>query len=653
MHDESIAYSQRAGVRLTPAFRTFLIWALASTIAFAMQLNWMSATYSPDGFVPVGNDAFYHARRIIDTAADPAAFYEFDQRIHAPEGSLLVWPWGYDFAMGMLLRAGTALGLASDPMHFLAYVPPFAVLIVILLLVVIAHALRLSTPATALLTLCVALSPLTQGMHGIGSIDHHFAEYIAVLGCMAALLWWTRDLGSSSAAAALAVVLGLAPAIHNGLFVLQALSIVCLGVLWMRGVSIPRRSAVVFAVVLALTTLAILLPSLPFRQGRFDYFLLSWFHLYVACCASVVVLAFAWLRPRGRTIATIVVLGLMLGLPLVGDVQHVSSFVGKEASALQNITEARSVWSHLQERGVDGISRIYSALIFLVPIVWVGCAVALLRSRDPRIMVVCIHALLTLPLMLAQHRFHYFGSLAMYLPILVWADRRYERTGRMVWVMAAAALLAAAYYPNVRHGLAGGLQLGNDVYYKMTRLAMPALADACSKDPGIVLARNNEGHFIRYHTDCSVIANNFLLTEQHFEAIRRVDALFGMTPEQLLASGFPVDYVFVRARGIVLIREDGSIGLVPPEEATIVSDTLTDHLLWGDVVRVPPEFQMIAEVKVPGGSYQYARIWKIKRRASVGGHGSSSVVGSSGANDQIASGIPADTSQPSRIEAER
>jgi hypothetical protein len=313
-----------------------------------------------------------------------------------------------------------------------------------------------------------------------------------------------------------------------------------------------------------------------------------------------------------------VVGGLLLSLPVLGDIDHVTSFVGKEASALENITEARSVWSHLQERGVHGISRIYSALIFLVPFIWVGCAVALLRSRDPRVSVVCVHALLTLPLLLAQHRFQYFGSLALYLPILLWADRRYARTGRITSVLAAAALLAVAYYPAVRHGLAGGLQLGNDVYYKMTRLAMPALADACRKDPGIVLARSNEGHYIRYHTDCSVIANNFLLTDQHFEAIRRVDALFAMTPEQLLASGIPVHYILVRARGIVLIREDGSIGLVPPEEATIVSDTLTDHLLWGDPARVPPEFHMVTEVKVPGGAYQYARLWKVQRRPDAG-----------------------------------
>jgi hypothetical protein len=309
------------------------------------------------------------------------------------------------------------------------------------------------------------------------------------------------------------------------------------------------------------------------------------------------------------------VAGLLLGLPLIGDVLHASAFVGKEAAALQNITEARSVWSHFQERGFQGISSIYSALVFFAPVIWVACAVALFRTRDRRLVLVCVHALLTLPLMLAQFRFQYFASLALYLPLLAFADRRASRTERRLPLVVATAVLIVAYYPAARYGLAGGGNLGNDIYYRMTRLAMPALAEACQEDPGIVLARPNEGHYIRYHTDCSVIANNFLLTEQHFEAVRRVSAMFNMTPAELLASEFPVKYVLVRARGIVLVRADGSVDLVPREEATVVSDRLSDALLWSDPADVPPGFRLLQEIRVPGGAYQYARIWKIERPA--------------------------------------
>jgi hypothetical protein len=70
-------------------------------------------------YLPVGNDSFYHARRIIDTAADPGAFYQFDARIHAPEGSLLTWPWGYDYAMGWHQRLAYEKGYTGPPMGFL------------------------------------------------------------------------------------------------------------------------------------------------------------------------------------------------------------------------------------------------------------------------------------------------------------------------------------------------------------------------------------------------------------------------------------------------------------------------------------------------------------------------------------------------------
>jgi hypothetical protein len=326
---------------------------------------------------------------------------------------------------------------------------------------------------------------------------------------------------------------------------------------------------------------------------------------------------FSWLPRRPSAVAVLLLVGALLCLPLVGAVRNLSAFVSTDADALKNIMEARSLFSHLEERGVIGISRIYSGLIFLVPVVWLGCLVALFRSTDRRTTFVCVHALLTLPLMVAQFRFQYFGSMAMYLPLLMFVDRTPPTRTRRTWLMALSVLLVIAYYPAVRDGLAGGMRLGNDIYYPMTRLMMPALAKACREDPGIVLARGNEGHQIRYHTDCSVIANNFLLTDQHFRAVQRVNALFNMSPEELLQSGFPVKYIFVRARGIVLVRADGSVGVVPPQEATVVSDPLSDALLWGDPAAVPPELRLIGEVKVPGGAYQYARLWKVDRTESA------------------------------------
>lgn len=605
---------------MTATFRLLLVWVFVGAIAFAVQLNWMSATYAPDGFVPVGNDAFYHARRIIDTARDPGQFYEFDERIHAPDGSLLTWPWGYDYFMGMLLRAGTALGLADDPMRFLAYVPPAAVLVAIALVIAIAVSLGLSTWATVLLALCVALSPLTQGMHSIGSIDHHFAEYLVILAFMAAALAWMRKPESNSAAVVAGLVAGTGPVVHNGLFALQVPLLLAAAILWLRDQPLPARPVAAFGLALSLATLMAALPSLPIRLGMADFYVLSWFHVYVAFCTALALAVLAATRRSPRTLLGLAALAIVLSAPLLHQFLLARDFVGKEADALEAIQEARSVWSLYQERGFTGVSAIYSGLVFLIPVIWAGCAYTVWHATDRRYVLLCAFVLLTLPLMLVQFRFQYYGSIGLYLPLLVLVDRLGDRIGRTAPLAVATLLLAAAYYPAVRYGLSGGQPLGNDLYYSLTRRVMPALRDACDSDPGIVLARSNDGHFIRYHTECSVIANNFLLTDQHFDAVWRVHRLFGMSPQQLLDSGEPVKYVLVRARGVVLIRSDGSIGLVPADEAPRVSDALTDALLWGPVEDVPSRFRLLAEIPVPGGAYQYARLWKIDASAAERRH---------------------------------
>ena len=85
---------------MTPVDRRFtvpfFIWLLTGTAAVAISLNWMPAAAVDGSFVPVSPDSSYHARRILDAAIGDIGFYQFDHRIHVPEGSMLTWPWAYD-----------------------------------------------------------------------------------------------------------------------------------------------------------------------------------------------------------------------------------------------------------------------------------------------------------------------------------------------------------------------------------------------------------------------------------------------------------------------------------------------------------------------------------------------------------------------------
>ncbi len=122
------------------------LWLLIGLIAAAAcSLTWPSAHFA-DEYVPFSNDSFYHARRILDTVADPASFYEFDSKIHAPEGSLLTWPWGYDYAMAWLVRAGLALGISGSPIGILIWLPVLAVFVSMGLMLLLARRLGLQGP---------------------------------------------------------------------------------------------------------------------------------------------------------------------------------------------------------------------------------------------------------------------------------------------------------------------------------------------------------------------------------------------------------------------------------------------------------------------------------------------------------------------------
>ena len=72
-----------------------------------------------------------------------------------------------------------------------------------------------------------------------------------------------------------------------------------------------------------------------------------------------------------------------------------------------------------------------------------------------------------------------------------------------------------------------------------------------------MLATNNFGHPVRYHTDCSVIANNFLLTAFHERKVAELETAWSMSPRQLLERDPPVRYVLVILENVYVVTRDG------------------------------------------------------------------------------------------------
>jgi hypothetical protein len=511
--------------------------------------------------------------------------------------------------MATLTRVAMATGIASDPMAILTWIPVAAVFVSIGLLVLICRRLQLPAWPTAIAALCMALVPTTQLAHGPGEIDHHFAEMIFLLAALAGGLSWLQDSVSWRRAAFLGVVLGVAPAIHNGLFILQLPLLVATFAWWLQQRQMPMKSTLAFGGALPLATLAMLIPSLPFRLGHFEFYTFSWFHLYVAACTSAVMLMMSRLRFTRAGLAILMAAAAVLAIPFVRQLDVAGTFLAGTHPYFATINEMRSPAELAMKKGFLVVARIYSLLIYIAPATLVLCLVQGWRERASPRLLFWITSVLGLGLLSAQQRLHYFGGFALYLPWLIlaseWANRRPELRRNIFLGASAAAVLF--YFPVLRYQLIEPMAPANDAYFQGVRPLYGVLSEACARQPGMVLADSDAGHHIRFYTDCSVIANNFLLTPQHFAKIDEADHLFSLSAAQLAAQQPHIEYVLIRA---LAMREldDGSV-----QYQLYYSHTsqLAAELLYSDPAHLPPNYTLLQEMSFKGKA-PYARLFRIE-----------------------------------------
>lgn len=591
-------------------------WLLIGLIAAgACSLKWPSVHLDGE-YLPYGMDAFYHARRILDTVADPAAFYEFDPKIHAPEGSLLNWPWGYDYGMAILVKAATALGIPGSPIAILIWIPVLAVFLSAGLMMLIARRLGLSSALVVVAGLAMALSPLTQYLHGVGQVDHHFAEYIFVLATIACGLKWFSRPHDARAAIVLGVVLGAAPAIHNGMFILQLPVLATMLVLWLQNIRIPLRTAVQFSATLVLTTLAVLLPSLPFRLGHFEFYTLSWFHLYVAAGSAAASLALAALPRSNRHLALLGLMAAVLLIPLAQQIVTASAFLAGTIARLETISEMRSPlrMARMSSGWLD-LTLMYSMLLWLAPWAAIYAAWQGWQERATARVFFWLCCIFGLALLATQLRLHYFGSFALYLPWLIAAEglaRRWPPRRKLI-TLSLTLVLVLAYWMPARYQLVSVSEPAADPGFRVLRPILETLRKACAEDPGIVLADNDAGHYIRYYTQCSVIANNFLLTRQHEEKIRQIDHLTSLSAAALPAEAPYVRYILLRPAGLPHPSEQG----LQYMSYSQTSGQLIEDLLLQPLAKVPARYMLLDEVtmraKDESATMPFLRLFKVKR----------------------------------------
>ena len=593
------------GARLHRAAAIFM-WLLATIIGVFLSMLVIDAAFFEGDYIPMGNDSFYHARRMLDTAVGERGFYQFDDRTHVPDGSWIPWPWAYDYLMGQAAWLAQWLRPSTDPMAFLSYVPVAWLAVNAALFLAAAGQAGLTLANRAMAMLAFSLAPFVQLMHMVGKVDHHFIEFTFVL----LVTWLGLRLFSAkqdrAAALGLGLALGFAPGFHNGLFILQIPVLVSVGLLWLRGERLARQDLHALAVSLMAATVIIVLPSGPFQQGMFEFGLLSWFHLYVAACTAIVLTFVGWRSFDKKSLLTLIGVCLLLALPLLGQLLHGAAFLSRDISILDGVLEAMSPYTlFFDQFGPLRTVAHYSWLLLLAPILLVYYLWCAARRSPPRDLFFAVMAVFGLAFLMAQFRFNYFGLFSLIVGFLLVAQRladRYHWQEGLLTVGLLAGILIA-YQPPLRQHLFAVYALGAAPIYERARPLFLDLADRCEQAPGVILANANDGNYLLFHTECSVISNNFRLTSDDELKIAQIDEMMRLSPEELRAYQPDVKYLLLRVNDFII---EGDRGIEIDRSVPLVRLLLSNSEL-------PDGFELIQSIRLErdGKTEIYAKAFAV------------------------------------------
>jgi hypothetical protein len=413
--------------------------------------------------------------------------------------------------------------------------------------------------------LALAMLPVSQVMHSIGMIDHHFLEFTFVLLANWLGLRWFSDRSDPRRAVMLGAALGIAVAFHNGLFALQIPLLACAFILWLRNDMAYPRTVLWLAGALLVTTLIVALPSAPFREFMFEFALLSWFHVYIASCTSVVLIIMAMTKRNAKNFALLAGTAVLLAAPILFQAIRGASFVSGEMSYLDSISEVQSpLVMFTTTWGPTATASFYSWLIIFAPALLGLYAWRSIREANPHVLYFSVWAVFGLALLLTQYRLHYFGIFALIVgPCLLLQEvsERYTWRNGIAFVVALATVMVA-WQPALRNRLFSVYAPASDDNYADSRAIFEELERECDADPGLVLADSDDGSPILFHTECSVLSNNFIMRPADEVALGQIYALMQGTPQGILEFEPEIKYVFLRALDFALPDQlDGAINI--------------------------------------------------------------------------------------------
>jgi hypothetical protein len=226
-----------------------------------------------------------------------------------------------------------------------------------------------------------------------------------------------------------------------------------------------------------------------------------------------------------------------------------AGFLSGSFSILDQIVEAQSPYRlYTSTFGATETVSFYSWMLFLAPLLLVLFAYRAWRERAPARLYFAIVVVLGLALLLSQFRLHYYGYFGLFCAGLLLIDELRER---MAWHRGATlavtlALVALAFQPALRNRLFLIYATGGDTGYANVLPMFDKLHTLCAQQPGTVLASADDGSAIIYHTECRVIALNFILRKEDAVHLDEVDRLMRLPVAEIRKQRPDVRYLLVR-----------------------------------------------------------------------------------------------------------
>jgi hypothetical protein len=295
------------------------------------------------------------------------------------------------------------------------------------------------------------------------------------------------------------------------------------------------------------TTILMVLTSEPFWNGQFSMATFSWFHVYVASSTTVLLIIMSFRPYDLRSGIAFAATGAILAIPASAEILLGTKFLSGQLMMFDRIIETTSPFRMiLGDWGLMATLGLYSGLLILVPTLLLAAAYLLATEKRPMHTAFGVLSIFGLTLLLMQYRLNYFGLCFMLAGPFYFLTRYSPSASskRAMVFLASLAAFAVIYKPPLSGPLFEHHSIAGDHLYQDSRSLFPALQAACANEPGTVTAPAQFGHYIRFHTDCGVIANNFLLTDQHFDKVRLADSMFHLTVNDLRARQPEVRYVF-------------------------------------------------------------------------------------------------------------